>query len=141
MWIPRLVPRGLGLISAGLLLTACAAYGGAQVLPVDVLSQPMRGFRFSSIDTLEAGEGMRLHGSICRDRPNLTTPTGVRWERHNAAGQILATNLIPLSGGRISGRHGGCTTFDATLTWRPAPGERVLVCAVRGQATCAEQSW
>lgn len=122
------------------LLGGCAVYGGADLLPIAVETQPANGFSFTRVDALPHEAGMRLHGRLCRDRPNILAPSELRWERRDADGRVLTAGEIPLSS-RLPARERGCTPFDATLTWRPQPGEHVLVCAVHGPGNCATQAW
>ena len=119
----RLPWRG-GLIALGLVFSANAA-----------TAMNTDGWKFDQPSVADIDQGARVHGAVCR--VSAVTPSGlsgVRIERVDGAGRVLASSVARLSRD-LSGRDIGCAYYDRRTDWQLNNGDRVRVCAA-GEGDC-----
>jgi hypothetical protein len=123
------------LIALSLGVAGCAAYGGVALLEVSTdIVAPSRGVVLSVPDAIQMTDGIRFHGWVCRKGP-VISPTHIRLERVSGSGEVLDSVTRTL--GALGGRRPRCSVYDVPTDWRIAPDERVRVCALRNDASCA----
>lgn len=116
-----------------LVLTACAAYGGATLLDVRTEVNAPHSVDIEAPDAIQTSSGTRFHGWICRRSP-VFLPTRLRLERIGANGEVLASASRAISG--LTPRGSTCTIYDVPTDWRVNADERVRICAQPTDTSC-----
>jgi hypothetical protein len=121
--------------SAAFATSACAAFSGSILLsvPTDV-SEP-RGYSVGRPVAIKTAQGTRFHGSVCR-QTTAPPPGRIQIDRVSSTGRLTASATHSLSG--LGGRNSSCTYYDVETDWVISSGERVRVCALRGETPCPE---
>jgi len=80
-------------------------------------------------EVLIADRGLWVHGWACRRSRAMVGGAGLRLERLDAEGRVVASMDIPLSTTRLSDHPVGCVSYDGKTSWRLDETEtlRVLV--------------
>lgn len=113
-------------------LTVLAGCAGYRKLPrsdvrVEVVSSAQVQLRRPEV--LITPDGLRVHGWACRRSRAMVGGLGLRIERLDAEGRVVATVDVPLSTTRLSDHPVGCVAYDGETKWRLNEAEslRILV--------------
>ena len=115
---------GLAVVAGG-----CASYGGLPRSDVRVEVVSSAQIELRRPEVLITPKGLRVHGWACRRARAMVGGLGLRIERLDAEGRVVATVDVPLSTTRLSDHPVGCVTYDGETKWRLNEAEtlRVLV--------------
>lgn len=119
------------ILTSGLaiMLGGCASSGGLPRSDVRVEVVSSAQIELRRPEVLIAADGLWIHGWACRRSRSMVGGSGLRIERLDAEGRVVATVDIPLSTTRLSDHPVGCVSYDGKTGWRLNKAEtlRVLV--------------
>jgi len=125
------------LATAAPAAASAGPFAGAPRLAARVEVAPGHGLVLRRPDLLQAVDGLRIHGAVCRAGPQpVLGPVDVHVERLDPGGRVVAETSIRLADA-LSARDRACGFYDAAAAWSLAPSDTIRVCAdVAGRSAC-----
>ena len=114
-------------VAAGFTLLAGLLSAAAPQPDTPLTTDAPRGFALRGTALAPDGDGLRVHGRLCRVAGIGPWPSRIKLDLLEPAGEVVSdavTNIGPISARRV-----GCVVYSVSTHWLPQAGQRVRLSA------------